>query len=186
VQYLTFTQLQDLFYGVTLTMTGLDEKYVRHAYQTNGQPAWEQGQNLAYINITTVDSNYDKQRHTLYSAIDGDNANQEVLYTRVIAVDWTFYGLEGFDLADQVRDGILRESNREVLAKDGVYPIPGIDAPVRLPYEFNSQYWERTDLRVLFNVATVRDETVPYIKQVNVLLEQADTPTQTGIIQETP
>lgn len=172
---ITFTELQDLIHGVTVTMTGLNARYVRHAYQTNSQPAFENAQNIAFINIVSVDNSYDKQIHTVLT--DSAGQGQEVTaYTRVLAVDWTFYGPAGFDLADTVRNLVLSPPIRETLAAQQVFPIPGITAPQRGPSEFNNQWWERVDLRVLFNVGTVRAADIDYFSEINIRTQEAGGP----------
>lgn len=164
---LTLVQLQDLFWGVTVTMTGLDGKFVRHAYQPNSQPFSEINQDCVYLFIAPVDDAYDEQRDITFlpNAADqtGQTAEQSIFYTRVIEAQWTFYGANGFDLADTVRNGILTESIRATMAASEVRPLTNVPAPTHLPESINNQWWERTDLKARFNVGTLRTATVPYL-----------------------
>lgn len=172
--YLTLTQFEDLFYTATVSMTGLAASQVRIAYQTQSQPAWEVSQNVVLLNVQQVDNAYDKQldRSFINASV---NSTETIFYTRVMAVDWNFYGPNSFQLADAVRIGILSESIRNTLYLNQVFPIPGIDSPIRVPYLFNGQWYERQDLRVLFNAGTTRSGTVPLFTQANIAVKSAST-----------
>ena len=172
----TLKDLQDLFYTITVGVTGLPANCVRHAYQPNGQPAWDKAQNLAFINILPVDNPYDKQRNIIWRGDADNQIEQSISYTRVIAVDWVFYGSESYDNADAVKAGILYEPTREPMAALNVYPLTEIQAPRRAPYEFNSTWWERTDLRVLFNVGTERVANVPRFEEFNITVQESAGP----------
>jgi hypothetical protein len=165
---LTLAQLQDLFFGVTVTMTGLDPKMVRHAYPSDGQPAWENTQNVVLLNVTEADDEYNRKRDLTYTHQDSTHATESVFYTRVMQVQWTTFGPLGYDMADTIRYAILTEAIRNTLRASEVYPIPDIAAPSRLPYDHNTQWWERSDLYAKFNVATRRTNTVPYIDSATV------------------
>lgn len=175
---LTLEQLQDLFHGVTVTMTGLDETLVRNAYQPDGQPGFEDAQNVALLNITPADDPINRVREIKYQDLDPEHATETTGYTRVIECQWSFYGPASFDYADLVRFAILTESIRETLRASKVFPIPDIPEVVRLPYGFNTQWRERTDLFVRFNVGVERTATVPYFSGVNVNVVTDDGTTQ--------
>jgi len=165
--YLTLAQLEDLFYTATRDITGLAATAVRIAYQTTGQPSWEVSQNVVLINIQQVNNSYDKQLD--YKYVNGStNSSESVFYHRVMAVDWNCYGPNSFQLADALRIGILSDSVRNNLYLNEVFPIPRIDSPIRVPYLFNGQWYERQDLRVLFNVGTTRTGTVPLLTAANI------------------
>lgn len=168
---LSLVNLQEVFYQATLTASGLAEQFVRHTYAPDSQPGWEQAENLIFLNVSPQDDPYDKLRDIAYAEGDITTTEERVFYTRVIAVDWTLYGPLSYDLADLIRHGILIPPIREILAKKEIYPLTSIDAPRRGPYEFNMQWWERTDLRALFNVGTRRTATVPLLAGATVEIE---------------
>jgi hypothetical protein len=182
---LTLKDLQDLFWSVTVTMTNIDDTLVRHEYPSDGQPSFENGQDVVFLNITPLNDPYDKQRDITYLGEDSSSvsAEQSVFYTRVMQVHWSFYGPNSYDLADKVRSDILSESIRQVLRADEVYPLTAITAPVRAPYDFMGQWWERTDLRVAFNVATLRDSDVPYLTSATVEIENTGDPDEIITVQ---
>lgn len=179
---LTLTELNTLFQGVSVTMTGLNGKKVRLAYQAQ-QPAQEHDENVVYIYVSEVDDDYNKLRDLVYFNSDPDVSDLLTKYTRVMEVQWSCYGPSAFDLANTIRRSILSESIRSVLATAQVYPLTWIAAPTRVPYQFNNRWWERTDVRVRFNVNTTYNEEVPYIESAEVLIDTVEI-SQNVIIEE--
>lgn len=171
---LNLMQLQDLLFTFTVGATGLDPKAVRHSYQSNNQPAHLISENLVYINIMPVDDPIDKPRHITYSSATNPNTNQTTSYTRLFAVDWVIYGPNGLTIADDIRYGLFLETLRGPLKSSGLYPLTGVPAPQRGPYEFNNQWWERYDLRAYINVETTRSLLVPTLASSSVDLYTED------------
>jgi hypothetical protein len=171
---LTQQQLENLFVAITRQITGMPADRVRLAYQGDGQPAQDISQNIAYIYIASVDNPYDKDRHYVEDTSDPDMADIAVIYTRVIEVMWTLYGPSAFDVADDIRHGILMEPIRQVLGREKVYPLPKPPAPSRIPYAFAGQWWQRSDLRVRFNLGTRRATSVPYIESADISIHDPD------------
>ena len=106
--------------------------------------------------------------------LDADNANQETTYTRILEASWVFYGPSSFDNARKVKDGLFYELNRETLAGHNLYPVPSSPNPVRVPEVFQGQWWERVDLRMLFNEQVVVNLTVPYLKSAEITVEEGN------------
>jgi hypothetical protein len=177
-QLLTLTQIQDAIWTATVSASGLAPQYVRHAYPTDGQPAWKTSQNVIIINITPYDDPINKQRDISYSGLDDYNANETVSYIDVFQTQWTFYGPQGYDIADQVRSGILLESIRDTLSLSYIYPVAGISAPTRLPYNFAGQWWEQSDLRALFNTGVIRQTSVAYLQSATVNVTSSGGPSE--------
>lgn len=172
----TEVQLQDLFFAVTEAILGLDPKLIRWEYPANGQPGWEIGQNLAYMNLAPVDDPYDKQRDLMWTTGDSANATSVVKYTRVLQVVWSLYGPVSFDMADALRNSILLEDAANLMYPLEVYPIPGIAAPLKVPYLFNGQWWQRYDVTVKFNNTVHRTGTTSYFTGGYVDIEDAGGP----------
>jgi hypothetical protein len=148
-------KLEDLFASVTVGITGLNPKFVRIAFPIDGQPGFEPEQDVAFVNVSIIDNPYDKQRDIVYrdkSTPSPALVEETVSYTTVIMVDWSIFGPKSLGLALGVKSGILKQPIRSLLKPFKVFPIPEIQAPVRAPYSFNQRWWNRTDLRVLFNV----------------------------------
>lgn len=173
---LTLAQVNDLIHEVTAEATGYDNKHVRLAYQQQSQPARDIDQNVVYFWITPVGDPYDKARHTQYGINDADEALSDrlIFYTRVMQVHWTFYGPDSFDAADALRHGLLTDGILAALASSKVYPITEIEPPARVPELFNNQWWERVDVKALFNVATLRSDTIPYLTSAPITVPTAD------------
>lgn len=165
---LTRQQIEDLFHFLTLQMTGLCDDQVRLTFAPNGQPAWDKDKDYAFITVSYLDNPYDKQRDITQGEYDEFYAQQSVTYTRVLQVLWTFYGPNSFDLADEIKNGILQEQYRSKLTRNKIFPLTDIPAPVRAPESFNNQWWERVDVRVFFNAFTARRELVPYIQSADI------------------
>lgn len=172
--FLTLTELQNIFYEVTVTSTGLPAKRVRQAYQGQSQPAWGIDENVAFIHVSQKDDAYDKKRnYSWYTGYGPTDSRQTVNYTRVIQVDWSIYGPSCFDNADALRNGILLEQIRNIMSAHDIYPLTDIAAPRRVPYLFNGQWWDRTDLRAYFNCATTRSSIVPLFSGAHIDIDSA-------------
>jgi hypothetical protein len=173
---LTLTQLKALFHEITVAITGLDaDSGVRNTYPPQGQPAWKINDNIVFIAIYPVDDQYDKLRDVVYreqTPVTGEEvvSDYTTAYTRVMEVVWTVYGPNSFDMADNIRFGILSAETLVSLAAVEVAPLTEIAAPRRAPDLFDGQWWERSDVRCRFNVLTARTETVPYLNAANIEL----------------
>lgn len=161
-------QIEDLFYSLTLQITGLCDGQVRLTFAPDGQPAWERDKNYTFITLSYLDNPYDKQREPVQGDYDDDNAQLSVTYTRVMQVLWTIYGPDAFDLADAIKIGVLQDAYRTQLTRNKIFPLTDIPAPIRAPENFNGQWWERVDIRAFFNVFTERSSIVPYIKTADI------------------
>lgn len=187
---LTLVQLQDLFFDITVTMTGYDEKKVRHAYQPQGQPGNEISQDIVYLDVMEVDNQWNRQRNDVQknsatyesgfitledgSFLVTENGEKivadpyiaatsdiETSYTRVIQTRWTVYGTTCYDMASVIAWKILNPDIREALREHDVKPVCDIPAPILGREMVNGQWWQRTDLTVLFYAGTVRTNDVP-------------------------
>lgn len=169
---LTRSELEQLFAAVTAEITGLTrdgrDAQIRIAYAPDGQPAWKRTGDTIALSVNYSDNPYDKQRDTLYDTSGAEFAEEQVTYTRVVQVMWTIYGPNGFDIADKLRCRLLSPPANALMGDAQVYPLTEIAAPVRIPYNFEGQWWERTDLRAQFNVFTRREREIPYIESANI------------------
>ena len=175
---LTIRQLEDIFQRITTEILGLDPNdtanasKVRIAWPTCGAPAWKITDDVVFIRVNNADDPITRQRDVEYSSIDADTANKKVHYTRVHSIKWILYGPNSFDNAETVRNGLYLPQFKEGLAKNNLYLITDVPAPVRIPELFNGQWWERTDLTAAFNGMVVRITTVPYIKSADVIIKK--------------
>ena len=183
--FLTQDAVNKVFQNLTINLLGLTtptatdkSSYakVRVSYPPEGQPAWKVTDNICFVSVFERDGEYNKPRNVIMEALDADNANQETTYTRILEVLWTFYGPLSFDNARKVKDGVFLELNRETLAGSNLYLVPSSPNPVRIPEVYQGQWWERVDLRMLFNEQVVVNLTVPYLKssEITVVREDGD------------
>jgi len=141
---------------------------IRISWQSQGQPAWKITDDVSIISVTEKDSEYNKPREIVRTEKDDDNANFAMSKTRVLTVSWTFYGPNAYDNAQLISDYIFMDAHRSTLAENNIYLIPDITSPVRVPELFQTQWWERTDLKMNFNELIIRNVTVPYLKSSEI------------------
>lgn len=170
---LSLNDLKTLFYTTTITMTALPGTSVRHAFSPNTQPFTEQPKDVCYLNITETDDPVSDIQEIIYVPNDSVSAIQYLFYTRVMNVAWTFYGPNSYDNADSIRWQILTDPIRDALRPSSVCPIPKGIKPVRAPELRNSQYWERTDVKVNFNVGTLRSTIIPILASATIKIVDA-------------
>lgn len=170
--FLTLTQLEDLFVDLTVQALGIDTKTnpkaVRVSWPTGGAPAWKVHEEVVFLRVYEVDNQYNRQREVKITPIDDNNVNQETTYTRVIGVSWIFYGSSSFDRAAELKDKIFYQDFHDLLALSNVFLVPDVPAPARAPELYNGQWWQRTDLTMLFNEHVARNIAVPIIKSSQI------------------
>jgi len=181
--YLTISQLNQIFYNLTITMLGLNptsftNKYqpVRISWASDGQPGWNQFEDVAFIRVIPRDDEYNRIRDMTFTQIDSQNINQAMSYTRVIEVFWTLYGPNSEDNLQTIRDNLFYDSNHDTLMNNNLYMVMDVPEPKRLPEFFESKWWERVDFSVSFNELVTRNITIPYVKQVPIIFYPS-TPT---------
>ena len=172
---LTIAELNVLFQGLTIGILGYEltpvDGYskVRISWPTGGAPAWKIAEDVVFIRILESESLWNRQREVKFlNLVDPDYGNQETKYTRVLMVNWAFYGPHCFDNAQAVRDQMFYELNQEALKQNNLALIPNIAAPMRVPELYQGQWWDRTDLSMFFNEKIVLNYNVPYIKSAEI------------------
>lgn len=166
---LTLPQLRGIMWDVTKAITSFPDNQILHAFQPNGQPGFEITQNLIYLNVSPQDDPNDKQQYTLYGPGDNLNATGATTYTTVFSVDFTLYGPNSYDNAVMIKSRILNDDIREIMTNQLVFPVADIPAPRYAPYDFNDQYYNRTDLTVTIYVGSIRTASVPYLQSAAII-----------------
>ena len=157
-------------------------KKVRISWLTSGEPSWLITDNVCFIRAVEADDPINRQREIsesllVISEIDWDNF--AFRYTRVINVFWNLYGPNSFDNAQKIRDGMFYPTYQETLSKNNLKLVPTTKSPVRLPELFQGQWWERTDISMIFNSLTVKNVQVPYAEAADIIIEDYN-----GIVKE--
>lgn len=173
---LTKEDLENLFRDITEEITGFSpdgkKGQIRFGYPEEGQPGFERNDDTVCIVVSPVDNPYDKQRNT-FENTDVEFApdcNVETTYTRVFQVAWMVFGPNSYDITDKLKCELLWETALNTMDEMAVAPLTEIEGPAYMPFNFQGRWWERTDLRALFNVGTQRDHTVGFIETVDVLI----------------
>ena len=165
---LTQTQLEDLFWRVTMLILGLDpesedqavQKRVRISWPSSddGNSTWERNENTIFLRITPTPDDYNLQESEYTYDKENDSLTEVVDYHRCFSISWICYGPDSLDEADSIRAGIFRQDIRLLLRRNKLAFIPRVREPVRIPDQDESgQWWERYDLTANFYALTLRE-----------------------------
>jgi hypothetical protein len=145
---------------------------VRIGWQQQGQPAFGINDDVAIVRCVPVDDPYSRVRDLTYSdGEDGTTVIQTDVFTRAWRTFWTFYGANSLDNARAVRSALLKAYFVDAaLATSNLYIQPSIAEPLRVPEDYQSQWWERADLFVLFNEQITETYAVNAVASVEVKL----------------
>lgn len=174
---LTAQAMSTLFQTIALQMLGIDSTTDTHAYSkvrinwpTTGQPGGLITDDICYIEAKEVDDDYGMIRDAQFPANDDTTTNVTFTYTRVWEIRFVLYGPNSYDNARVIRSAVLLDFSHDFLAESNVYLVPDTPSPRRVPYEFNSQWWERTDLRLKFNEGVTETTVVTSGASVEIKL----------------
>lgn len=151
---LTISAINDLIQSITCGMLGIDPvdpEQVRCDWQIQGQPFQDPTEDICYILCTPRDGPYSKIRD-MQMTQSGSGANLTLTenwgYTRIWRIRWTFYGPNGVDRARMVWSAMFMEYFTDRLSLSNLFPVSEFEEPVRVPEEFNAQWWDRSDFEV--------------------------------------
>ena len=176
---LEIRDLSLLFQQITMDILGYDyvaaqdaaAYAVRIGWPTDGAPAFKIDEDIAFITIVERDSAYNRQRDMKMTDLPAYNLNMETAHTRMVEVSWVFYGPNSFARAQAVMDNMFYPEPQYLLNSNNLYLIPDISSPIRIPEIFQSRWWERTDLKMLFNELVIRNKTIRAITSAEVIVE---------------
>lgn len=130
---------------------------VRATWPTSGSPDWNINEDVCFVRVTPVDSEYARQIDVLYTDTNEEKMlKQEMAYTRVHNVNFAFYGPNSYNNADKIRNSLMRNDIIRKLNKINLHSITNIPMPVRVPELFNGRWWDRTDFNATYNELVVR------------------------------
>ena len=78
------------------------------------------------------------------------------------------YGPNAYEFARDLRDGLNRESIKELFKKNNFFHVPDFPAIKRVPELINGQWWNRVDFTAVFYEYVRREETIKTIESVNI------------------
>lgn len=138
--------------------------------ESGSQPDWKRTEDVCFIRITEDTSDqYGTLLDISHRYNSEENSQTEIVsYTRVHTVFLLFYGPKAFDDADSVRIGMFREEARRMMRKAGLFPVPGVKRPVRIPELFNGAWWDRSDLTFTLYEDVRREYPEEIIEQASI------------------
>jgi hypothetical protein len=178
--YHTLSELNILFQEVLLTALGYDKTAspdlftdaayaaVRMSWPTEGAPAFKATEDVVFAAITENDDQINRTREVKYTDVDLETVNEETSYTQVLSLGLVLYGPNSFDNALRIRDGVYWDDIARTLAAEKIYLIPDIAAPRRVPERFQSRWWERTDMEIMFNAGIKKNRSIKVINAADI------------------
>jgi hypothetical protein len=174
----TIKELEIIFQKMTMQMLGFDItlesdfNFVRVGWNPEA-PAFKSTDNISFVRCIEEDSPMNRFREINYTPIvspEGLTASMQA--KRVINCIWNFYGSTSFENASTVRDKLFYQDFHDSLAQNGLFLIPDIRSPLRVPEQVvPGKWWERTDFSALFNDKTIREDTIGYIKSADITID---------------
>jgi hypothetical protein len=145
---------------------------VRIAWQQQGQPGPAINADTCFVRCTPVDADFSRTRDLTSPPgnIDDTTVTQNDVFTRAWRTFWTFYGPNGVDNARAVRSALIKiQIFADLLATNNLYVNPSIAEPMRVPEDFQGEWWERVDLAALFNEQVTESYIVNAVASVEVI-----------------
>ena len=136
--------------GLLLNMdinTGL----IRQAYATDGQPFQAIAEDVIYVYAMAVDDAINKQIDSEYLDSTGTLVSQNLSYTRVISVQWVFYGDSYLENAEKLRLRLFNSVAQEFCELNNLKLIPNVYEIKRNNELFQGRWWKRCDFMAQFN-----------------------------------
>jgi hypothetical protein len=171
---LTLKQAEDAFQLLTLQLLGHDpsarinQGRVRISWPTNGSPSWKRDEDIVFIMLAYDNDPITQQQEMTYQNNDATSLNTELSYTRIIRIQWVFYGPNSSEDADKLRSSLYRPETTERLATNNLAAIFDSNSPMRSPELFNGQWWERSTYYARFNEKVVRRSSIPVLVSADV------------------
>lgn len=167
----TDEELQDAITKVLSNITGLDPNKgeIRLAYSQQGQPSWKHTDTVVAFFLRPYNDPYDQDIDDSYKYTNR-KFDKKSVFTQVLECRISCYGPKCQSLATLIRAEIQSDENRLNLSKVNIYPVPKVAPPIFAPYEYNKQWWYRSDVSIVFNVYTVITSQVNNIESAEVTL----------------
>lgn len=177
---LTDTQFEDIITNLLASNTGLDpdKGEIRVAYSQNNYPSWKHTDTVVAYYLQPLDDVYGEDIEDYYQYYNTEKSrgfNKTSTFTRVYDCIISVYGPECRSLATIISKSFLSDENRLELSKSKIYPVPKTPPPNYVPYEFNSQWWQRADVTIRLNVLTTLTSKVEAIQSVNIKVITKET-----------
>lgn len=174
------TQFEDIITQLLASNTGLDPNKgeIRIAYSQNNYPSWKHTDTVVAYYLQPVDDVYGEDIIDSYkynSAETIKKFDKTSTFTQIYDCIVSVYGPNCRSLATIISKAFLSDENRLELSKSKIYPVPKTPPARYLPYEFNSQWWQRADVTIRLNVLTTLTSRIDPINSVNIKVISKET-----------
>nr|DAY78846.1 MAG TPA: hypothetical protein [Caudoviricetes sp.] len=174
---LTLRQAEDIFLEVTREILGIsnDNSTVRLAYgagsTTGSAPMHDTRSSVCYVTVNPTNDGYGNQHHICYESTEESELLTEVdEYTEEYSVIFSCYGIDSYDKARKIRDGLYGENSKKLLRNHKIYLVVGSPQLIPAREIIDTRWIERCDLTATFysTVRVERADTVGRIDEANV------------------
>jgi hypothetical protein len=173
------TQLEDIITTWLSDLTGLDPNrgQVRIAYGRDSYPSWGHQDTVVAYYLNPVNDLYGEDISDNYEYEPGESPlfNKSSTLTQVYDCMISIYGPQCRTLATLIRTNYLMDEKRLQLSRSGIYPVKGTPPANYVPYEFNTQWWQRADVIIRMNIHTVLTSQINPIESVNIKVTTKET-----------
>lgn len=165
-----YTNLENAFIKALAKITSLDPSKgeIRVAYADEPAPSWKHTDNVVAFYVNPVENTYAEDYFETLENNQNDGLDRKTTFTDVVEFRISCYGPRSREFAKKIQVYIQKSDYRIDLSRIGAYPVLKSPSPRYVPYEYNKQWWQRTDLELTFNVKTVFTDTTNFIKSVNI------------------
>lgn len=168
-----FTAIEDVFGDMTALLLGADfpADHIRLTYPADGQPGWGIDENVVFLRLFELESDYAKQLDSFFVR-EGAAVVKKAARTIVWEVQFTVYGPQANEIVNKIKDGVFRQDAKRQLAENGVFLIPNLPPCKRVPELFAGQWWNRWDLSLQFNqLHRLADEDAGSIESASISVQ---------------
>lgn len=173
-----YTTLENTIITALSKITGLDpdKGEIRVAYAEEPAPSWKHTDNVVAFYLEPIQDEYAEDYFETHKKTE-DKLTRTTTFTDVVKCNLSCYGPNSRLNAKKIQVYIQKSDYRIDLARIGAYPVLKSPSPRYVPYEYNKQWWQRTDLELTFNVKTTFTDTTNFLKSVNisVITDKGDT-----------
>jgi hypothetical protein len=125
-----------------------DFSQVRVDWQTTGQPATPlPSQDVCYLSCVPHDTEYTRVRDRAYTTVAGV-LTETWHYSKGWRISWTLYGPASSDHARALRSASFMDWFNDQLSLSQLWPLSDPPEVTRVPENYNSQWWERSDFYI--------------------------------------
>lgn len=164
-----YKELENAFIAVASRITGLDPNKgeIRVAYAEEPAPSWKHTDNVIAFYVNPLDDLYGEDFFES-EITNEENITRNTTFTDVVQLAISCYGPKSREFAKKLQVYIQKRDYRKELTSIGAFPVLKTPSPKYVPYEYNKQWWQRTDLELTLNVETTFTDQVNFLESANI------------------